>query len=151
IQWINSRPSDAPSMATVSYSAAHTPWQPAPMALAPQSSTLLSQFLPDAPGFSGNLLDCTNTVHGRHIQNQMTEAMDTEFGRLLLETGLATRDGAGHLVYDPQASNTVIVIVGDNGTLGFAVKSPFSLSLAKGSSYQTGVWVPLIVAGPQVA
>ncbi|MCX7563996.1 sulfatase-like hydrolase/transferase [Xanthomonadaceae bacterium XH05] len=150
IQWINSRPGDAPWMATVSYSAAHTPWQPAPMALAPQSSALLSQFLPDAPGFSGNLLDCTSTVHGRIIQNQMTEAMDTEFGRLLLETGLATRDGDDNLVYDPQASNTVIVIVGDNGSLGFAVKAPFSPSLAKGGSYQTGVWVPLIVAGPQV-
>ncbi|MFA5684203.1 MAG: sulfatase-like hydrolase/transferase [Lysobacteraceae bacterium] len=151
IQWINSRPVDARWMATVSYSAAHTPWQPAPMALAPQSSTLLSQFFPDAPGFSGNLLDCTSTVHGRIIQNQMTEAMDTEFGRLLLETGLATRDGNGDLVYDPLAGNTVIVIVGDNGSLGFAVKAPFNPSLAKGGSYQTGVWVPLIVAGPQVA
>ncbi|MEB2315612.1 MAG: sulfatase-like hydrolase/transferase [Xanthomonadaceae bacterium] len=150
IDWINSRPGNAPWMATVSYSAAHTPWQPAPMQLAPQSSTLIAQLLPDMPGFSGNVMDCTSTVHGRIIQNQMTEAMDTEFGRLLVETGLATRDAQGDLVYDPQAANTVIVIVGDNGSLGFAVKLPFSLSLAKGTSYQTGVWVPLIVAGAPV-
>lgn len=150
IEWINSRAAGTPWMATVSYSAAHTPWQPAPMALAPQSAPLIGGMLPDAPGFSGNVIDCTNTLHGRIIQNQMTEAMDTEFGRLLVETGLATRDGGGHLVYDPSASNTVIVIVGDNGSLGFAVKAPFSAALAKGTSYQTGVWVPLIVAGPQV-
>src|SRR5690606_31943867 len=101
IDWINSRPGNAPWMATVSYSAAHTPWQPAPMQLAPQSSTLIAQLLPDMPGFSGNVMDCTSTVHGRIIQNQMTEAMDTEFGRLLVETGLATRDAQGDLVYDP--------------------------------------------------
>lgn len=151
IDWINSRSGNTPWMATVSYSAAHTPWQPAPMHLAPQSSTLLTPMLPDTPGFSGDILDCTSTAHGRIIQNQMTEAMDTEFARLLVETGLATRNGDGALVYDPQARNTIIVIVGDNGTLGFAVKFPFSLSLAKGTTYQTGVWVPLIVAGPPVA
>lgn len=141
IRWINTRTPGKPWMATVSYSAAHTPWQQAPKALTPRSS----------PHLSGGLLDCSNGVAGRIIQNQMTEALDTEFGRLLVETGLARRDGDGSLVYDPQAANTVIVIVGDNGSLGFAVKAPFSTVRAKGSSYQTGVWVPLIVAGPQVA
>ena len=136
-----SRPAGKPWMATVSYSAAHTPWQHAPKGLTPRSSPLMSR----------NVLDCSNTAHGRIIQNQMTEAMDTEFGRLLVETGLARRAADGSLAYDPKASNTVIVIVGDNGSLGFAVKPPFSLALAKGTSYQTGVWVPLIVAGPQVA
>jgi arylsulfatase A-like enzyme len=141
IRWIKARPSGTPWMATVSYSAAHTPWQHAPKHLAPRSS----------PRLSGNMLSCTNPAAGRAIQNQMTEAMDTEFGRLLVETGLAERASDGTLRYDPAASNTVIVVVGDNGSLGYAVKPPFSMSLAKGTSYQTGVWVPLIVAGPQVA
>lgn len=140
IQWIKSRSAEKPWMATVSYSAAHTPWQQAPRDLAPQSRASVSD----------KTLDCTNTAAGRAIQNQMTEAMDTEFGRLLIETGLATRGQDGSLVYDPKASNTVVVIVGDNGSLGFAVKQPFSPTLAKGTSYQTGVWVPLIVAGSQV-
>ena len=140
IRWINARAPGKPWMATVSYSAAHTPWQHAPKALTPRSS----------PHLSGNVLDCSALGAGRVIQNQMIEAMDTEFGRLLVETGLARRGDDGGLLYDPQASNTVIVIVGDNGTLGFAVKAPFSTERAKGSSYQTGVWVPLIVAGPQV-
>lgn len=80
----------------------------------------------------------------------MTEALDTEFGRIMVETGLATRNANGTLKYDPKASNTVIVIVGDNGTLGNAVKLPFNAQEAKGTAYQTGVWDPLIVAGPMV-
>lgn len=141
IDWIKSRPSGKPWMATVSFSAAHTPWQFAPKRLTPRSN----------PGLSGNVLDCANPLHGRAIQNQMTEAMDTEFGRILVETGLASRNSDGTLRYDPKASKTVIVIAGDNGSLGFAVKLPFNSQLAKGSAYQSGVWVPLIVAGPQVA
>jgi len=143
IRWIKSQPADQPWMATVSYSAAHTPWQQAPKALAPRTDATHTGTAIDA-------LDCTSNAAGRIIQNQMTEAMDTEFGRLLVETGLARRNGDGSLDYDPKASNTVIVIVGDNGTLGYAVKAPFSASLAKGTAYQTGVWVPLAVAGPQV-
>jgi hypothetical protein len=42
------------------------------------------------------------------------------------------------------------VVVGDNGTLGSAVKLPFQTAQAKGTAYQTGVWDPLIIAGPQV-
>ncbi len=138
IEWINSRPPDQPWMATVSYSAPHTPWQQPPGAL-----------LAGGLSVTGNL-DCTATVDGRMIQNEMTEAMDTEFGRLLVETGLASRADDGSLRYDPKASNTVIVIVGDNGTLGSAVKQPFQQDRAKGTAYQTGVWDPLIIAGPQV-
>src|SRR5690606_11529380 len=123
-----------------SYSAVHTPWQHVPKELTPISNS----------GLSEDVLQCDDNVAGRVIQNRMTEAMDTEFGRLLVETGLAKRADDGSLIYDPKASNTVIVIVGDNGTLSFAVKAPFSAERAKGTSYQTGVWVPLVVAGPMV-
>lgn len=139
IDWIKTRPADRAWMATVSYSAPHTPWQQPPKSL--------------VPGYTGPLdnLSCTgNAVEARVIQDRMTEAMDTEFGRLLVETGLATRKPDGSLNYDPKASNTVIVIVGDNGTLASAVKLPFDPTRAKGTAYQTGVWDPLIIAGPQV-
>ncbi|MER1968228.1 sulfatase-like hydrolase/transferase [Castellaniella sp. GW247-6E4] len=139
INWIKSRPASRPWMATVSYSAPHTPWQQPP-----------GELLAGGLSVTGNL-SCTDTGPGRIIQNEMTEAMDTEFGRLLVETGLARRAADGSLLYDPKASNTVIVIVGDNGTLGSAVKTPFQTDRAKGTAYQTGVWDPLIIAGPQVA
>lgn len=140
IAWIKARVPGRPWMATVSFSAAHTPLQQPPGRLAPRSAL---------PG--GDALDCTGVAAGRAIQNQMTEAMDAEFGRLLVETGIASRGEDGRLVYDPRASNTVIVIAGDNGSLGFSVKLPFNAQLAKGTTYQTGIWDPLIVAGPPVA
>ena len=138
IDWIKSRALNRPWMATVSYSAAHTPWQQPPGSLLGRN------------GPASDTMDCSATGSGRLIQDQMTEAMDAEFGRLLVETGLARRADDGRLLYDPKASNTVIVIVGDNGSLGSAVKLPFQLDRAKGTAYQTGVWDPLIIAGPQV-
>ncbi|MBC5785808.1 sulfatase-like hydrolase/transferase [Ramlibacter sp. USB13] len=140
IAWIKSRASGKPWMATVSFSAAHTPLQQPPMALVPHSGHA-----------DKDALDCDGVLAGRVLQNQMTEALDTEFGRILVETGIAKRAGDGSLQYDPKASNTVIVIVGDNGSLGFSVKPPFNSQLAKGTTYQTGIWDPLIVAGPPVA
>ena len=68
----------------------------------------------------------------------LTEAMDTEIGRLL--TGL-----------DPAVrANTLIVFVGDNGTAQSATTAPFVPAHAKGSTYEGGVNVPLIIAGPGV-
>lgn len=99
----------------------------------------------------GDELSCSDFAQARVISNKMTEAMDFEFGRLLVETGLATRNPDGSLVYDPKASNTVIVIVGDNGTFANSVKEPFDISRAKATAYQTGVWVPLIIAGGLVS
>src|SRR5690606_11811927 len=76
IDWITSRDDSTPWMATVSYSSAHAPRQQAATELAPIT-----------PNLSANILDCTSSLHGRVIQDQMTEAMDTEFGRLMVETG----------------------------------------------------------------
>ena len=137
IGWINSRPSSKPWMATVSYSAVHTPYQQPPGSLVANTG--------------GDDLSCSEFTQQRVISDKMTEALDTEFGRLLVETGLATRKSNGTLAYDPKASNTVIVIVGDNGSFSNAVKDPFDISRAKATAYQTGVWVPLIVSGPMVA
>ena len=75
------------------------------------------------------------------------EAMDNEIGRVLLGSGLATYKSDGSLNYDPKRTNTMVVIVGDNGTYAPSVKLPFDPILCKGTTYQTGVWVPLIVAG----
>jgi hypothetical protein len=137
INWIKGRSSSRPWMATVSYSAAHTPYQQPPGNLVPLGG--------------GDNLSCSEFTQQRVLSNKMTEALDFEFGRLLVETGLATRNQDGSLAYDPKAKNTVIVIVGDNGTFANAVKEPFDIGRAKATAYQTGVWVPLIVAGSLVS
>jgi arylsulfatase A-like enzyme len=44
-----------------------------------------------------------------------------------------------------------VIFVSDNGSNGSVVKVPFDPTRAKSLPYQTGVWVPGIVAGPVVA
>jgi arylsulfatase A-like enzyme len=139
IDWIKQQPGDKPWMATVSFASAHTPIMHPPRAL-------LSAELPEASDF-----DCSDDRIQRALTNHMIEAMDTEIGRLLIDTGLATRASDGSLVYRPDGTNTMVVILGDNGSLGTTVKPDFDASRAKGTAYQTGVWVPLVVAGPLVA
>lgn len=67
--------------------------------------------------------------------NASIQALDTEIGQLLQRL-------EGYL------DDTLIVFVGDNGTPGRVVEAPFSSS--KGSMYEGGVNVPLILSGPLV-
>ena len=139
IEWIQERRRAKPWMATVSYSSAHTPYQQPPTSMLPAASLPTDKY------------DClTSEADQRVLSNQMIEAMDGEIGRVLVATGLATRGPNGELRYDPEASNTMIVIMGDNGTYAPGVKAPFNPLRAKATIYQTGVWTPLIVAGPLV-
>lgn len=139
IDWIKSQAgSRKPWMATVSFSSPHTPLQhpPAHLLRSDISSKMTA--------------DCSDPINQRRITDAMIEALDTELGRLLVETGIASRADDGSLIYDPARSDTMVVIVGDNGSFGPTVKLPFDPTRAKGTAYQTGVWVPLIVAGPLV-
>jgi len=140
IAWIRSRAPATPWMATVSYSSVHTPYQAPPTAL----------LLPGAVPTSG--FNCLSSEGDQRVlSNQMIEAMDAEIGRVLVQTGVARRGRFGHLDFDPGRSDTMIVIMGDNGTYAPGVKAPFNPLRAKATVYQTGVWTPLIVAGPLVA
>ncbi len=140
IEWINARAgAEAPWMATLSFSSPHTPLQrpPGDLLRSDIGSTLTN--------------DCANQMNQRRLSDAMIEALDTELGRLLVEVGIATRAEDGSLIYDPATSDTMVVIVGDNGSFGPTVRLPFDPTRAKGSAYQTGVWVPLIVSGPLAA
>ena len=67
----------------------------------------------------------------------MLEAMDTEIGRLLSSMPSEEKD------------NTVIIFVGDNGTPNQVVQE-YNSRRAKGSIYQGGINVPLIISGKDV-
>jgi hypothetical protein len=132
-----------PWMSTVSFANIHTPYQQPPQSLLPSPT-------PDTTGFACTGNTTANEIATRVISNQMFEAMDTEIGNLMVSTGLAGRKADGSLDYHPEDTNTMVIIIGDNGTFAPGVKVPFDSSRAKGFVYQTGVWVPLIVAGPLV-
>ncbi len=138
IAWIRNRPAGRPWMTTVSFASAHTPVMQPPV----------DEAHVEQDGSSG--LDCSNVVAQRVLTNLMIESLDAEVARLLVETGLARRTRKGRLVYRPRRTDTMVILIGDNGSLGSSVKEPFDSSRAKGTAYQTGVWVPMLVAGPLV-
>jgi hypothetical protein len=137
IDWIDSQAPDKPWMATVSFSSAHSPFQQAPTSLLPPGSIPTSGF------------DCLEEEDQRVISNQMIEGVDSQIGRVLVEAGIATITN-GVLAFTPEHANTMIVLLGDNGTYAPVVKAPFDPTRSKGTVYQTGVWTPLIVAGSLV-
>ncbi|MCP3917175.1 MAG: sulfatase-like hydrolase/transferase [bacterium] len=65
----------------------------------------------------------------------MIEAMDTEIGRVLAAA----------------PNDTLIVFVGDNGTDSLAADPPAIPGRSKGTLYEGGIRVPLIISGPGVA
>lgn len=142
IDWIRSQSATVgPWMATVSYNAIHTPYQPPPVDLLP-------------PGFAWPSIvpqNCTSPGSQRILSALMLAAMDREIGRLLVGAGLAQRGPGGQLVYQPAATNTMVIVVGDNGTFLTSVLPPYDPIRAKGTAYETGVTAPLIVSGPLVA
>lgn len=74
-------------------------------------------------------------TNSRDHYEAMVQAMDTEMARLLNAVDLA---------------KTTLIFIGDNGTPGAVIQSPFSRTHAKDSIYEGGVRVPMIVAGSAV-
>ena len=139
LDWWNAL--SGPRMLTVSYNAIHTPYQQPPTG---NAFTLLN-------GLVCSGLTQLEILAQRFVANSMLEYADLEIGRLLESLGLATLDDAG--VIDElrlEETNTMLVIVGDNGSFGPIVKEPFDRFNSKGTARETGVLTPLLIAGPLV-
>ena len=65
----------------------------------------------------------------------MIESVDSELGRLLSSLSSSTLE------------NTLIVFIGDNGTPNQVAQTPYTTTKAKGSLYEGGIHVPLVVSG----
>lgn len=112
-----------PWFVVVSFNAPHTPYHEPPASLCPHTSCECAN-LPANP---------SNFELGR----AMIEAMDTEFGRVLSAV-------------DDHAPLAYVFFFGDNGTARQLVSAPFERQHAKGSPYEGGVNVPLLVRGPRI-
>ena len=121
IDWIGTQ--TQPWFLWLAYNAPHTPFHLPPNELHSQG------FLPtDNASISANLLP---------YYLAMIEAMDAEMGRLINAMSQEEKD------------NTVIIFIGDNGTPGQVIQEQ-SKFRAKGSIYQGGVNVPMIISGKNV-
>lgn len=80
----------------------------------------------------------TEADHDVRLYAAAMEALDTELGRLLDEA-------------PPDVlARTTTVVMGDNGTPPYVTTLPFDFERAKGTVWEGGVHVPLLVTGPHV-
>lgn len=105
----------------VAYNAAHTPYHAPPAHL---HDFPLEELKPE-----------TRSMHHK----AMVQAMDRELGRLL------------ESIPADVAARTTVIVVGDNGTQGTASEPPTSPDHGKGTLYDGGIRVPLIIAGAAVS
>jgi arylsulfatase A-like enzyme len=122
-------------MLTVSYNSMHTPLQPAPNQL--------------VRGGMQDPYNCLASISPRPLINGMLESADVEIGRFFEGIGRATLSKNRKTIETLDLTGLAVVMVGDNGSFGPTVRteSGFSLAFAKGYVYETGVRVPLIIAG----
>lgn len=108
----------------MAYNAPHTPFHLPP-------SDLHSQ---------GNLPDDEASIDANPLPYYlaMLEAMDTKIGRLL------------DAMPNEERENTIVIFIGDNGTPNQVVQQ-YASQRAKGSVYQGGVNVPMIISGKNVS
>ena len=122
LAWIEDQ--DQPWFLWLAFNAGHTPFHLPPSGMYTDTS------------LSGTTADISDNPSDYY--RAMLEAMDAEIGRLLDDMPAGTLD------------NTVIIYVGDNGTEGEVNEGAFPSTRAKGTLYEGGVHVPLIVAGPGI-
>lgn len=108
----------------VSYNAIHKPWHDVPDGVPGAGSTPGPR--PEDAGLSA--------VQRR--ARGMLEALDAQIGRLLVEI---------------DESDTHVVFLGDNGCARPVVVRPYRSEHAKGTIYEGGIRVPLIVRSPRIA
>ncbi|KYG74480.1 arylsulfatase A-like enzyme [Roseivirga ehrenbergii] len=122
IDWLGAQ--SQPWFLWMAYNAPHTPFHLPPADLHHQ----------------GSLSSDTRSIARNPLPYYMAalEAMDTEIGRLL-----AT-------IPEEERSNTIVIFIGDNGTPNRVAQSPYSRKKAKGTLYQGGVNVPMVVSGKGV-
>jgi len=123
LDWIHDQ--DHPWFLWLAFNAGHTPLHLPPDGL--YSDTSLT-------GTTDDIDDRPSAYY-----RAMVEAMDTEIGRLL--------DGLS----PTELSHTIVIFVGDNGTASQVNDHAFPPGRSKGSLYEGGVHVPLIIAGPGIA
>jgi arylsulfatase A-like enzyme len=122
VEWIGSQGAN-PWFVWMGFKAPHSPFH--------DPGSIDPDLVPPG-GYSVPDTDTSNSAN--YIR--MLETLDYEIERLLASVDL---------------DNTHVILIGDNGTPGQTVQAPYSRGHAKGSLYQGGIHVPMVVSGPAVS
>jgi arylsulfatase B len=123
ISWLGEQ--DKPWFLWLAFTAPHTPFHAPPSHLHAQT------------GLVGTT-DHINSNRSRYYA-AAAEALDREMSRVFQAIG------------ESQLDNTWIIFVGDNGTPGQVIPAPGTRRRAKGTLYEGGIHVPMVIAGPGIS
>ncbi|MBI5364530.1 MAG: sulfatase-like hydrolase/transferase [Planctomycetes bacterium] len=129
VAWI--RAQSRPWFAYVAFNPPHAPYSVPPFELLFARRRQAIEKLGLAPGDTVTAADPNRLL----VYDANIEAVDAELGALLLAAA------------DP---NTLVIVLGDNGTPGEVIQPPFVPQHAKRSLYEQGIRVPFAAAGPGV-
>ena len=133
--WLSER-ADSPWFLWLAFQTPHTPLQLPPEHLV--DTALTERIEAHFGSYEAGLWvqERGDPVGGRLVFDAMVSAMDAEIGRLLEAVDL---------------EETVVIFVGDNGTIS-SLSDPAVVPgrRGKGSIYQGGIHVPLVIAGPGI-
>lgn len=121
INWVDAQ--SKPWFMWLAYNAPHTPFHVPPAEMHSQ----------------GNLPEYTEGTEPLPYYMAAIEAMDYQIGRFLESLAEAERQ------------NTIIILIGDNGTPNQAAQTPYTNSTVKGTLYQGGINVPMFISGRGVS
>jgi arylsulfatase A-like enzyme len=151
IAWITEREKSEPGkpwFSWVAFNLAHATSQQNPSAMmVPNADTLDAVSTAEMKACQGTFgTQNTGTCSGEALMRAMTNSMDTLIGKLLAEV-------------DRLDPNTVVIYIADNGTPMYARPNlDFIDNLyitrkgrGKGTSYESGARVPLVIRGPGIA
>ena len=123
LAWIQAQ--TTPWLCVLTYQAPHIPYHAPPSHLHTQN-------------LAGLTPQTNHTPANIPFYRAMVESLDTEMGRLFTTLGVSVMD------------STNVVFLGDNGTVQRQSVAPFNGQRAKGTPYEGGVNVPLLISGPAV-
>lgn len=125
VKWISNLPQEKPFFLWLAFNAPHDPWHLPPYNLHSYSN------------LSGTQLDIA--ANPKNYYKAALESMDREMGRLF-----------DSLQFYNKFDSTDIIFIGDNGNPREICQNPLDSLKSKGTIYQGGVTVPLIISGPSV-
>lgn len=131
--WIANVPAGKSFFAYVCMQAPHDPWQVPPLNLLSNASqNVVSQLMLS----EGDIV--SDFPERQAVYRLMLEAVDTEIGNLL------------NSLTPGQKANTLVILMGDNGTAQEIIQLSLDSTHGKGTVYELGIQVPLIVSGGYV-
>jgi arylsulfatase A-like enzyme len=122
IDWLADQ--NGPWFCWLAYTAPHTPFHLPPTYMHSQG---------DLPQDQGSI-----DANPEPYFMAMCESVDYEMGRVISS------------IPQDQLANTIIIYIGDNGTASDVIQAPYTALQGKGSLFQGGVHVPMVISGTGV-